>query len=76
MPNKNISVRVDLVRYQFTFTTDEHGLVNIVIDTSNFTSSSIGFLVSGNRNVKLRRLRSLHNLRMCERYMNSRDKKM
>ncbi|XP_059112905.1 pregnancy zone protein-like [Peromyscus eremicus] len=44
MPNKNISVRVDLARYQSTFTTDEHGLVNIVIDTSNFTSSFIGFL--------------------------------
>ncbi|XP_036037851.1 pregnancy zone protein-like [Onychomys torridus] len=44
MPNKNISVRVDLARYQSTFTTDEHGLVNIVIDTSNFTSSFMGFM--------------------------------
>ncbi|KAL6063987.1 hypothetical protein STEG23_028507, partial [Scotinomys teguina] len=44
MPNKNISVQVDLVGYRSTFTTDEHGLVNIVIDTSNFTSSFIGFM--------------------------------
>ncbi|MEJ1279962.1 hypothetical protein NN561_010899 [Cricetulus griseus] len=45
MPNKNVSVRVDLAQYQSTFTTDEHGLVNIVLDTSNFTSSFISFAV-------------------------------
>lgn len=58
MPNKNVSVRVDLAQYQSTFTTDEHGLVNIVLDTSNFTSSFISFAVSGNGNVRLKHLRS------------------
>ncbi|CAH7422708.1 pregnancy zone protein [Phodopus roborovskii] len=45
IPNKTISVHVDLARYRSTYTTDEHGLVNIAIDTSNFTSSFIGFSV-------------------------------
>ncbi|CAO2606747.1 Pregnancy zone protein [Lemmus lemmus] len=46
MPNKNISVRVDVSKYLSNFTTDEHGLVNLAIDTSNFTSSFMGVAVS------------------------------
>ncbi|KAM7335545.1 hypothetical protein ACRRTK_006022 [Alexandromys fortis] len=46
MPNKNITVRVDVSKYLSTFTTDEHGLVNLAIDTSNFTSSFMGIAVS------------------------------
>ncbi|KAL1791017.1 pregnancy zone protein-like, partial [Sigmodon hispidus] len=46
MPNKNISVRVDLAGYHSTFTTDEHGLVNIVIDTSKFTHSHMDITAS------------------------------
>uniref|UniRef100_A0A8C2MXY6 PZP, alpha-2-macroglobulin like n=1 Tax=Cricetulus griseus TaxID=10029 RepID=A0A8C2MXY6_CRIGR len=51
MPNKNVSVRVDLAQYQSTFTTDEHGLVNIVLDTSNFTSSFISFVIYKDNNI-------------------------
>lgn len=58
MPNKNITVRVDVSKYLSTFTTDEHGLVNLAIDTSNFTSSFMGIAVSGNGNVRPKRLRS------------------
>ncbi|XP_051011619.1 pregnancy zone protein-like [Acomys russatus] len=40
MPNKNVSVYVGPAMQRLpTYTTDEHGLANIVIDTSNFTFS-------------------------------------
>ncbi|XP_038175866.1 pregnancy zone protein-like [Arvicola amphibius] len=50
MPNKNITVRVDVSKYLSTFTTDEHGLVNLAIDTSNFTTSFMGIAVSYKNN--------------------------
>ncbi|XP_031239435.1 pregnancy zone protein isoform X2 [Mastomys coucha] len=37
MPNKNVTVHVNPTGYRTTLTTDEHGLANILIDTSNFT---------------------------------------
>ncbi|XP_045869402.1 pregnancy zone protein-like [Meles meles] len=39
IPNKTVSVSVDVTAYHSSLTTDEHGLVNISIDTTNFTSS-------------------------------------
>ncbi|XP_032761474.1 alpha-1-macroglobulin [Rattus rattus] len=45
IPNKNLTVQVNSVRSQFTFTTDEHGLANILIDTTNFTFSFMGIRV-------------------------------
>ncbi|XP_029415660.1 pregnancy zone protein-like isoform X2 [Nannospalax galili] len=45
IPNKNVTVHVDLARYQSTYTTDEHGLASISIDTSNFTFSLMGVTV-------------------------------
>uniref|UniRef100_A0A8C6FDY4 NTR domain-containing protein n=1 Tax=Monodon monoceros TaxID=40151 RepID=A0A8C6FDY4_MONMO len=41
IPNKTVVVNVDVLAYRASFTTNEHGLVNISIDTSNFTSSFI-----------------------------------
>ncbi|XP_057559019.1 pregnancy zone protein-like [Hippopotamus amphibius kiboko] len=50
IPNKTVVVSVDVLAYHATFTTDEDGLVNISIDTSNFTSSSISVLVTYKQN--------------------------
>uniref|UniRef100_A0A8C4M5K2 Pregnancy zone protein-like n=1 Tax=Equus asinus asinus TaxID=83772 RepID=A0A8C4M5K2_EQUAS len=41
IPNETIVVAVDLNRYRSSYTTNEHGLVDISIDTTNFTSSFI-----------------------------------
>ncbi|XP_005365348.1 pregnancy zone protein-like [Microtus ochrogaster] len=46
MPNKNITVRIDVSKYLSKFTTDEHGLVNLAIDTSNFTNTFMSIAVS------------------------------
>uniref|UniRef100_A0A8C9E297 Pregnancy zone protein n=1 Tax=Phocoena sinus TaxID=42100 RepID=A0A8C9E297_PHOSS len=48
IPNKTVVVSVDVLAYRASFTTNEHGLVNISIDTSNFTSSFISVLVMTN----------------------------
>ncbi|XP_073734103.1 pregnancy zone protein-like isoform X1 [Callorhinus ursinus] len=39
IPNKTVVIRVDVTAYRSSLTTNEHGLVNISIDTTNFTSS-------------------------------------
>ncbi|KAM9671515.1 pregnancy zone protein-like isoform 2-T2 [Trichechus inunguis] len=41
IPNKTIIASVNGGRYQYSFTTNEHGLAKISIDTTNFTSSFI-----------------------------------
>ncbi|XP_077026108.1 pregnancy zone protein-like [Tamandua tetradactyla] len=41
IPNKTISANVYAVGYHSSFTTNEHGLADISIDTTNFTSSFI-----------------------------------
>ncbi|OWK04063.1 hypothetical protein Celaphus_00013979, partial [Cervus elaphus hippelaphus] len=41
IPNETVVVNVDTLTYNARFTTNEHGLVIISIDTSNFTSSFI-----------------------------------
>ncbi|XP_065791437.1 pregnancy zone protein-like [Muntiacus reevesi] len=50
IPNETVVVDVDTVTYNARFTTNEHGLVNISIDTSNFTSSfiSVGVIYKQN----------------------------
>uniref|UniRef100_A0A8C6CCB1 Uncharacterized protein n=1 Tax=Monodon monoceros TaxID=40151 RepID=A0A8C6CCB1_MONMO len=50
IPNKTVVVNVDVLAYRASFTTNEHGLVNISIDTSNFTSSFISVLVTYKQN--------------------------
>ncbi|TEA12542.1 hypothetical protein DBR06_SOUSAS32210014, partial [Sousa chinensis] len=50
IPNKTVVVDVDVLAYHANFTTNEHGLVNISIDTSNFTSSFISVLVTYKQN--------------------------
>ncbi|KAJ8790943.1 hypothetical protein J1605_021037 [Eschrichtius robustus] len=50
IPNKTVVVNVDVPAYRASFTTNEHGLVNISIDTSNFTSSFISVLVTYKQN--------------------------
>ncbi|XP_058936266.1 pregnancy zone protein-like [Kogia breviceps] len=50
MPNKTVVVNVDVPAYRANFTTNEHGLVNISIDTSNFTSSFISVSVTYKQN--------------------------
>ncbi|XP_023984905.1 pregnancy zone protein-like [Physeter macrocephalus] len=50
IPNKTVVVNVDVPAYRANFTTNEHGLVNISIDTSNFTSSFISVLVTYKEN--------------------------
>ncbi|XP_059880273.1 pregnancy zone protein-like [Delphinus delphis] len=50
IPNKTVVVDVDVLAYHASFTTNEHGLVNISIDTSNFTSSFISVLVTYKQN--------------------------
>nr|XP_034367733.1 pregnancy zone protein-like [Arvicanthis niloticus] len=45
IPNKKLSVYVDIAGHKPTFTTDEHGLANILIDTSNFTFSFMRVVV-------------------------------
>uniref|UniRef100_M3YMW4 Alpha-2-macroglobulin n=1 Tax=Mustela putorius furo TaxID=9669 RepID=M3YMW4_MUSPF len=46
IPNKAVSVNVDMTAYHSILTTDEHGLVNISIDTTNFISSSFTIRVT------------------------------
>ncbi|KAK2101574.1 hypothetical protein P7K49_019240 [Saguinus oedipus] len=41
IPNKTIFVTVEEARYHSSATTDEHGFVNISLDTTNYTSPSI-----------------------------------
>ncbi|XP_004451447.2 pregnancy zone protein-like [Dasypus novemcinctus] len=41
IPNKTVAVTVAAAGYHSSFTTNEHGLVNFSIDTTNFTSSFI-----------------------------------
>ncbi|XP_007469563.1 PREDICTED: alpha-2-macroglobulin-like [Lipotes vexillifer] len=50
IPNKTVVVSVDVLAYRASFTTNEHGLVNFSIDTSNFTSSFISVLVTYKQN--------------------------
>ncbi|KAB0397099.1 hypothetical protein E2I00_015371, partial [Balaenoptera physalus] len=50
IPNETVVVNVDVPAYRAGFTTNEHGLVNISIDTSNFTSSFISVLVTYKQN--------------------------
>ncbi|XP_036721276.1 pregnancy zone protein-like isoform X1 [Balaenoptera musculus] len=50
IPNKTVVVNVDVPAYRAGFTTNEHGLANISIDTSNFTSSFISVLVTYKQN--------------------------
>ncbi|XP_055465269.1 pregnancy zone protein-like [Psammomys obesus] len=50
IPNKNISVRVDPYGNQSTFTTDEHGLANIVLDTSTYTFLMLRVIVTYKQN--------------------------
>ncbi|KAM9073574.1 pregnancy zone protein-like [Megaptera novaeangliae] len=50
IPNETVVVSVDVPAYRAGFTTNEHGLVNISIDTSNFTSSFISVLVTYKQN--------------------------
>uniref|UniRef100_A0A8C9BLX5 Pregnancy zone protein-like n=1 Tax=Phocoena sinus TaxID=42100 RepID=A0A8C9BLX5_PHOSS len=49
IPNKTVVVSVDVLAYRASFTTNEHGLVNISIDTSNFTSSFISVTYKQNK---------------------------
>uniref|UniRef100_A0A8C6CJ64 A2ML1 protein n=1 Tax=Monodon monoceros TaxID=40151 RepID=A0A8C6CJ64_MONMO len=49
IPNKTVVVNVDVLAYRASFTTNEHGLVNISIDTSNFTSSFISVTYKQNK---------------------------
>nr|XP_044995643.1 pregnancy zone protein-like [Jaculus jaculus] len=46
MPNKNITVDVHVAGYHATFTTNERGLADISIDTTNFTSSFMTVVVT------------------------------
>uniref|UniRef100_A0A8C0AEU8 Alpha-2-macroglobulin n=1 Tax=Bos mutus grunniens TaxID=30521 RepID=A0A8C0AEU8_BOSMU len=50
IPNETVVVNVDMFQYSARFTTNEHGLVNFSIDTSNFTSSfiSVGVIYKQN----------------------------
>lgn len=68
---------MDVLAYRASFTTNEHGLVNISIDTSNFTSSFISVLVSGKGHLGLKRHRSLgpQNLRVHGKQVNSGEKR-
>ncbi|XP_012905015.1 pregnancy zone protein isoform X1 [Mustela putorius furo] len=50
IPNKTVSVNVDVTAYHSILTTDEHGLVNISIDTTNFTSSFLSVRVTYKQN--------------------------
>nr|XP_044612248.1 pregnancy zone protein-like isoform X1 [Equus asinus] len=50
IPNETIVVAVDLNRYRSSYTTNEHGLVDISIDTTNFTSSFITVTVTYKEN--------------------------
>ncbi|XP_015983530.2 pregnancy zone protein-like [Rousettus aegyptiacus] len=51
IPNKTLVVDVNPSAYRSDFTTNEHGLVNISIDTTNFTSSSIMVTVTYKQNI-------------------------
>uniref|UniRef100_A0A8C0AEP2 Alpha-2-macroglobulin n=1 Tax=Bos mutus grunniens TaxID=30521 RepID=A0A8C0AEP2_BOSMU len=48
IPNETVVVNVDMFQYSARFTTNEHGLVNFSIDTSNFTSSFISVIYKQN----------------------------
>ncbi|XP_014421040.2 pregnancy zone protein [Camelus ferus] len=50
IPNKTVVVSVAIMSYQASFTTNEHGLVDISIDTTNFTSSFITVMVTYKQN--------------------------
>ncbi|XP_040828168.1 pregnancy zone protein-like [Ochotona curzoniae] len=45
IPNETVSVLVDGLPIQLSFTTDENGLVDISVDTTNFTMSTIAVTV-------------------------------
>ncbi|XP_006875547.1 PREDICTED: alpha-2-macroglobulin-like [Chrysochloris asiatica] len=45
IPNKTVFASVSEITRQYNFTTNEHGLATISIDTTNFTSSSIAVTV-------------------------------
>uniref|UniRef100_A0A8C0JZI9 Pregnancy zone protein-like n=1 Tax=Canis lupus dingo TaxID=286419 RepID=A0A8C0JZI9_CANLU len=51
MAHKTVVVSVDVTTYQSSLTTNEHGLVNIYIDTTNFTSSLFTVMVTYKQNV-------------------------
>uniref|UniRef100_A0A8C3W7Y9 Pregnancy zone protein-like n=1 Tax=Catagonus wagneri TaxID=51154 RepID=A0A8C3W7Y9_9CETA len=50
IPKETVTVNVDATAYQAHFTTDEQGLVNFSIDTSNFTFSVITVLATYKQN--------------------------
>ncbi|XP_006164926.1 pregnancy zone protein isoform X2 [Tupaia chinensis] len=50
IPKKPISVSVDVIPHPLVFLTNEHGLVDFSIDTTNFTASSITVTVSYKQN--------------------------
>ncbi|XP_058414820.1 pregnancy zone protein-like [Diceros bicornis minor] len=50
IPNETIVVAVGTNMYHSSFTTNEHGLVDISIDTTNFTSSFITVMVTYKQN--------------------------
>uniref|UniRef100_A0A7N5KFS6 Pregnancy zone protein-like n=1 Tax=Ailuropoda melanoleuca TaxID=9646 RepID=A0A7N5KFS6_AILME len=50
IPNKTVVVSVDVTAYHSSLTTNEHGLVNISIDTTNFTSSVFTVMVTYKEN--------------------------
>uniref|UniRef100_A0A452R6E2 Pregnancy zone protein n=1 Tax=Ursus americanus TaxID=9643 RepID=A0A452R6E2_URSAM len=50
IPNKTVVVSVDVTAYHSSLTTNEHGLVNISIDTTNFTSSLFTVMVTYKQN--------------------------
>ncbi|NP_031402.3 pregnancy zone protein precursor [Mus musculus] len=50
IPNKNITSVVSPLGYLSIFTTDEHGLANISIDTSNFTAPFLRVVVTYKQN--------------------------
>ncbi|XP_044241170.2 pregnancy zone protein-like isoform X3 [Ursus arctos] len=50
IPNKTVVVSVDVTAYHSSLTTNEHGLVNISIDTTNFTSSLFTVMVTYRQN--------------------------
>ncbi|XP_045726976.1 pregnancy zone protein-like [Mirounga angustirostris] len=50
IPNKTVVVRVDVSAYRSSLTTNEHGLVNISIDTTKFISSLFTVTVTYKQN--------------------------
>ena len=69
MAHKTVVVSVDVTTYQSSLTTNEHGLVNIYIDTTNFTSSLFTVMVSE------KTLLRPQNLNISRKRINSREER-